>query len=108
MANLMDLVRELKQLNARKKAGEVLSAPDEARRKELKAYPRTTLEAQGGANSLEDSAVRDQPQRAEPSAPKPVPSAAPAPKPGPSASSAPKPMPEPSTRAAPRPVSTPS
>ena len=35
---MMDLVRELKTLNARKKAGEALPPADEARRKELKAY----------------------------------------------------------------------
>src|SRR3954452_22130694 len=107
----MDLVRKLKQLNARKKAGKALPPDEEARRKELKAYLRTTLEAQGGANSLEDSAVREQPQRAASSAPKPVPAASSARKPVPAASSSapkpmPMPMPEPSTtRAAPRPVS---
>src|SRR5689334_17355936 len=73
MANLMDLVRELKGLNARKKAGETLSPADEARRKELKSFLRTTLEAQGGG-SVEDSAVKEAPQRAVGgSAPKDVP-----------------------------------
>ncbi|HEY4219709.1 MAG TPA: hypothetical protein VGO62_00170 [Myxococcota bacterium] len=115
----MDLVRELKQLNARKKAGEALNATDESRRKELKAYLRTTLEAQGGA-SVEDSAIKEQPQRSSSgpkemplprpvgSAPKPVPAAMPAPAvvtptPPPMARSA-----DVVTKAAPRPVSTPS
>jgi hypothetical protein len=120
MANLMDLVRELKALNARKKAGETLSPTEEARRKELKGYLRSTLEAQGGAASLEDSAVREVPQRggvpAGSSAHKEAPTAR-----VPSASSAPKAPPVPSaaqqaaqqaavapTRASPRPVSTPT
>ncbi len=106
MANLMDLVRELKGLNARKKAGEVLSALDETRRKELKAYLRTTLESQGsGGSSLEDSAIREPPSRSS-SGPKAVPLGRP-----PAGSSAPKPVPQPrdpQTKAAPRPVSTPT
>lgn len=128
MANLMDLVRELKALNARKKAGETLSPTEEARRKELKGYLRSTLEAQGGGASLEDSAVREVPNRVASSAPRSAPSASSAPKEAPtarvpSASSAPKPVPSPMsssgapsmaaqanapTRASPRPVSTPT
>lgn len=123
MANLMDLVRELKTLNARKKGGEALSATDEARRKELKAYLRDALEQQSGAQSLEDSAIRDagahrtgsqkpvpsgsSAPKAAPSgssAPKPVPSGSSAPKAVPSASSAPKPVP--SASSAPKPVPT--
>lgn len=111
MANLMDLVRELKSLNARKKAGEVLPSADEARRKELKAYLRDALEQQGSGSSLEDSAIKDAsahrtgPHRAVPagsSAPKTVPSASSAPKPVPAGSSAPKPVPAGSS--APKPV----
>ena len=124
MANLMDLVRELKQLNALKKAGDVLSPEAESRRKELKAYLRTTLEAQGGGNSIEDSAVKEPASGRSSSAPKPVPAASSAPKPVPAASSAPKPvpvsstapqtpraMPDPATTkssSSPRPVSTPT
>lgn len=118
MANLMDLVRELKALNARKKGGETLSPTEEARRKELKGYLRSTLEAQGGGASLEDSAVREVPNRGGVPAGSSAPKDAPTPR-VPSASSAPKPAPSPSsasssssnapTRAgAPRPVSTPT
>ncbi|MCC7073091.1 MAG: hypothetical protein IT383_17345 [Deltaproteobacteria bacterium] len=102
MANLMDLVRELKTLNARKKAGDALSPAEESRRKELKSYLRDALEQQSGGSSLEDSAIRDassqrsgaqRPVGGASSAPKPAPSASSAPKPVPSASSAPKPPP---------------
>ena len=47
MANLMELVRELKMLNKRRKAGEKLNAADDARRVELKEYLRHALEGQG-------------------------------------------------------------
>jgi hypothetical protein len=106
-ANLMDLVRELKSLNARKKGGETLSAADEARRKELKAFLRTTLEAQGGASG-EESAVKEQPTRNEnsrPAAPRPE-RAAPAPvaqAPAPVAAAAPRPV----TVSAPQPTQMP-
>ncbi len=118
----MDLVRELKALNARKKTGETLSPADEARRKELKGYLRSTLEAQGGGASLEDSAVREVPNRGGVPAGSSAPKDMPAPR-VPSASSAPKAAPTQSakpsaaasaqanapTRAgAPRPVSTPT
>lgn len=74
-ANLMDLVRELKDLNGRKKAGEVLSDAEEARRKELKVYLRSALESQGaGGSQLEESAIREAPPVAG-SGPKPVPMA---------------------------------
>ena len=92
MANLMDLVRELKTLNARKKAGEALAPTEEARRKELKAYLRDALEQQSGGSSLEDSAIRDASSHRTGSQ-RPVGSASSAPKPPPSASSAPKPAP---------------
>ncbi len=111
MANLMDLVRELKSLNARKKAGEALSAADESRRKELKSYLRDALEQQASGSSLEDSAIKDasahrtgsqRPVGGASSAPRPAPSGSSAPKPAPSASSAPKPVP--SASSAPKPV----
>lgn len=91
MANLMDLVRELKQLNARKKAGEVLAPDEEARRRELKNYLKSALESQqggGGGESeppAEATAVKEPPlsrstsipssmlHSAESSAPKPQP-----------------------------------
>ncbi len=88
MANLMDLVRELKTLNARKKAGETLDPDEESRRRELKTYLKTALESQqgGGAEGVETTGVQDPPQSrtaipssvlrsAESSAPKPQPSA---------------------------------
>ncbi|MCC7110297.1 MAG: hypothetical protein IT382_13480 [Deltaproteobacteria bacterium] len=112
MANLMDLVRELKTLNARKKAGEALPPADEARRKELKAYLRDAIEQQN-QSSLEDSAIKDatahrtgsqRPVPSGSSAPKHAPSASSAPKPVPSASSAHKPVP--SASSAPKPTPT--
>ena len=48
-AQLMGLVRELKALNARKKAGEELSLDEEARRKELKTFLKSQLEGGGGS-----------------------------------------------------------
>jgi hypothetical protein len=45
-ANMMDLVRELKELNERKKAGAALSPAEAARRKELKETLRIALEQQ--------------------------------------------------------------
>ncbi len=47
-AQLMGLVRELKALNARKKAGEELTIDEEARRKELKAFLKSQLEGGSG------------------------------------------------------------
>ncbi len=44
----MALVRELKALNARKKAGEELSGDEEGRRKELKTFLKSQLEGGGG------------------------------------------------------------
>lgn len=83
MANLMDLVRELKQLNARKKAGEVLAPDEEARRRELKTYLKSALESQqgGDGDASESTNIKDTPSRvpssvlksAESSAPKPQP-----------------------------------
>lgn len=52
---LMSLVRELKQLNARKKAGEALSADDDSRRKELKRYLKAALEKEKGGSADEES-----------------------------------------------------
>jgi hypothetical protein len=59
-AQLMALVRELKTLNARKKAGEELSADEETRRKELKAFLKTQLEG-----------AEEAPKPAAPAAPRP-------------------------------------
>ncbi|HEY1099249.1 MAG TPA: hypothetical protein VGF99_09980, partial [Myxococcota bacterium] len=58
-AQLMGLVRELKALNARKKAGEELSPDEEARRKELKTFLKSQLE--GGSD---DAAATAAPPRA--------------------------------------------
>jgi hypothetical protein len=43
MAQLMDLVRELKALNQKKRGGELLTAVEEARRQELRAYLATQI-----------------------------------------------------------------
>lgn len=87
-AQLMGLVRELKALNARKKAGEELTADEEARRKELKTFLKSQLEG-GGAEETSTPPTR---------APAPVaaaPAAAPAPVPAPVAAPPPKPAPRP-------------
>lgn len=89
----MDLVRELKGLNARRKAGETLSPAEDARRKELKTYLRNALEAQGGA-SVEDSAIKDAPSRASS-----------APKSAPQSEAMPSVAAAPATKTTPRPVS---
>jgi hypothetical protein len=89
-AQLMGLVRELKALNARKKAGEELSPDEEARRKELKTFLKSQLEGGG-----DDAAATAPPAAAAPARP------APAPAPAPVAAPAPAPAPKP----APRPVS---
>ena len=81
----MGLVRELKALNARKKAGETLSPQEETRRKELKAFLKTQLE--GGADDASASAARPQP------ATPPPPPEAPKPAPRPATMSAPPPPP---------------
>jgi hypothetical protein len=86
-AQLMALVRELKALNARKKAGEELSPDEEARRKELRTFLKAQLEGSGG----------DEPS----TPPTRAPVAAPAPVEAPAAVEAPAPAPKPS----PRPVS---
>ena len=110
----MGLLRELKALNARKKAGEPLSTEEEARRKELKVYLKAQLEGGGGG---EDTGATSPPQRvttnvsrvptsmvsnvSQPPVPAPVPPpvvAAPAPKPAPrpvSVAQAPAPVPAP-------------
>jgi hypothetical protein len=122
MANLMDLVRELKVLTERKKAGETLPAGDEKRRKELKEFLRSSLEAPGSSISREGLAVSGEgdPVIDKPP-PRPTPVTSPPPR-APAASSAPKPPPlpppqpvvpavpttAPPVRAAPRPVAAPS
>jgi hypothetical protein len=68
-AQLMGLVRELKALNARKKAGEELSASDETRRKELKVFLKAQLEGTGsGGNEPASSSVSGPPPVAAPAA----------------------------------------
>jgi hypothetical protein len=92
-AQLMGLVRELKALNARKKAGETLSPDEEARRKELKTFLKAQLEGGGGGGGGDED-------DASTAAPRPA-SAAP--------STSPRPAPAPATAAsAPRPVSVPT
>jgi len=64
-ANMMDLVRELKDLNERKKAGQALTAAESARRKELKETLRVALEQQksgqaGSGFSDEGASVQSQ------------------------------------------------
>jgi hypothetical protein len=68
----MSLVKELKQLNARKKSGEALSPDDNARRKELKAYLKTALaKDKGGSGATsEGPAVSGLQTSMESSAPK--------------------------------------
>ena len=81
MANLMDLVRELKVLNKRKKAGDALSEAEEARRKELKVYLKDVLQKSkgtSGSSTSEGKPVRSQVSQAPPSNP-PTPVATPAP-----------------------------
>lgn len=58
-AQLMELVRELKSLNARKKRGEPLTDDEDKRRRELKAYLKTALEQSktGGVSTQEGTAV---------------------------------------------------
>jgi hypothetical protein len=115
-AHVMGLLRELKALNARKKAGEPLSTEEETRRKELKVYLKAQLESGGGG---EDTGTTSPPQRvttnvsraptsavsnvSQPPVPAPVPAAV-------VAASAPKAAPRPVSVAqapAPAPVSTP-
>lgn len=92
-AQLMGLVRELKALNARKKAGEELSAPEETRRKELKTFLKAQLEGAGGGDeSMSDA----RPATSTPSAaPVAAPAAAPPPRPAPPVAAAPPPRPAP-------------
>ena len=92
MANLMELVRELKSLNARKKAGEQLTPVEDARRKELMGFLRSTLEAQGNVGSFDGSGVG----RAVPARGQSVPMGLPVPSvPGASPSSTARPSPRP-------------
>jgi hypothetical protein len=90
-AQLMGLVRELKALNARKKAGEELSAEEEARRKELKTFLKAQLEG-GGADEPSTPPTR---APAPVAAPAPVPPPAPPPVTPPPVAAAPKPAPRP-------------
>lgn len=54
---LMSLVRELKALNARKKAGEALSPDEDRRRKELKRTLKAALESQKGGGGDDDEST---------------------------------------------------
>ncbi len=54
---LMVLVRELKALNARKKAGEALSADEDSRRKELKRYLKAALEKEKSGGAADDEST---------------------------------------------------
>ncbi len=76
-AQLMGLVRELKALNARKKAGEELSAPEEARRKELKTFLKAQLEGGGGGGSADDAPPGSNTVLAAVARPAPAPAPAP-------------------------------
>jgi hypothetical protein len=118
-AQLMALVRELKALNARKKAGETLPADQEARRKELKAFLKSQLEGGGGEEESTTSAARP-PTTGAPSsavgrpvsaaAPRPVPPQGPPPASA-SPSVAPRPAPPPASASpsvAPRPAPPPA
>jgi hypothetical protein len=69
---LMSMVKELKELNARKKSGEALSADENKRRKELKAYLKTALAKDKGGTS-EGPAVSGLQTSMESSAPKSTP-----------------------------------
>ena len=93
-AQLMGLVRELKALNARKKAGETLSAAEETRRKELKVFLKTQLE---GGGDVEASATTARPTTTTTTAPAPV--AAPAPAPAPPREQPTQSVPRPATMA---------
>jgi hypothetical protein len=103
-AQLMGLVRELKALNARKKAGEELSAPEETRRKELKTFLKAQLEGAGGGDESMSEArpATSMPSGAPVASPAPAP--APPPRPAPVAAAPPPrpaPLPVPQVRSAP-------
>ena len=104
-AQLMGLVRELKALNARKKAGEELSASDETRRKELKVFLKAQLEGTGsGGNEPAPSSVSGPPPVAAPAAAPTPPVRAPAaPPPRPAPAAVPAAVP---AAAAPKPASS--
>lgn len=90
---LMSLVRELKALNARKKAGEALTPDEDRRRRELKRTLRAALENQkGGDDDVESTNVAATSGITNSLLPS-------------GSGSAPKPMPEP--RATPTPTPTP-
>jgi hypothetical protein len=117
-ANMMDLVRELKDLNERKKAGAALTPAEAARRKELKETLRIALEQQksgqgGGGLSGEGASVVSQsgPALQSPSASttgRPVPAATSTPPRLSSTSGPAVASPSPARTAPPPPASTPS
>lgn len=83
---LMSLVRELKFLNARKKAGEALTPDEDRRRRELKRTLKAALESQKGGSSEEESTnvssmTSGLSMSGTGSAPKPAPTPAPRPVP---------------------------
>jgi hypothetical protein len=86
---MMAKVRELKALNARKKAGEALTPEEENRRKELKTVLRAELENPAGGEEAASTA----PTPVAPPAPRPPPQAPAAPPPRPVAAR-PVPMPD--------------
>ncbi len=94
-AQLMGLVRELKALNARKKAGETLSPDEESRRKELKAFLKTQLEGSGADDASTSQTARPSAGGAVSTPPTPPPPEPPKPAPRPATMSAPPPTPPP-------------
>jgi hypothetical protein len=99
-AQLMVLVRELKALNARKKAGETLTPEQENRRKELKTFLKSQLESAGGG--LDDGPATTAPAS---EAPRPVSAAPASPPPRPMTAPSTAPLTVPSTAPPPRPAS---
>lgn len=75
---LMELARELKTLNARRKGGEALSPDEDKRRKELKKYLKAALSKEKGGGTSEGGAVSGMQTSMESSAPKAPPAKKPA------------------------------
>ena len=89
-AQLMGLVRELKALNARKKAGETLSSSEETRRKELKVFLKSQLEGGDPEPSVTAQRPASTPPTSTPAPPPPEPTRA-APRPATMSSAPPTP-----------------
>jgi hypothetical protein len=77
-AQLMGLVRELKALNARKKAGETLTPDEETRRKELKTYLKAQLEGAAAGDDEASTAAPRPASTAPVASPRPVATTVPA------------------------------